>query len=295
MSENPVVSYGKFVVNRPWLVLLVSLIVVFSAGYGLKNIYFSSDYRVFFGEDNPQLAAQDDLERTYTKVDTVSIILKPKDGDVYNKDFLNLVHEYSERAWQVPYSIRVDSITNYQHTKSEEDDMIVEDLVEDPDSLDRQRLDLIRQVTLSEPSLINRLISQDGTATQIVITVETPDSSGSTLEKIVGPVRQMADDIRANHPDVHVALAGVVMLSNAFSEAAQHDMTTLFPLMYLLLALTIFMFLRSFLGMLSTMMVVFFSVITGVGIAGHLGWGLTSASVNSFVTIAKTIILIAIT
>ena len=285
MSENPVVSYGKFIVRRPWLVLVVSLIVVFSAGYGVKNIYFSSDYRVFFGPDNPQLAAQDELERTYTKVDTVSIILKPDDGDVYNKEFLNLVHEISEKSWQIPYSIRVDSITNYQHTRSEEDDMIVEDLVEEPESLVPQQLTLIRDVTLSEPSLINRLISNDGKATQIVITVETPDSSGSTLEKIVIPVREMAEEIRANHPDVHVALAGVVMLSTAFSEAAKHDMTTLFPLMYALLALTILLFLRSFLGMLSTMMVVFLSVITAIGIAGHLGWGLTSASVNSFVVI----------
>ena len=144
MSENPVVSYGKFIVRRPWLVLVVSLIVVFSAGYGVKNIYFSSDYRVFFGPDNPQLAAQDELERTYTKVDTVSFILKPHDGDVYNKDFLNLVYEISEKAWQIPYSIRVDSITNYQHTRSEEDDMIVEDLVEEPANLEQQQLALIR-------------------------------------------------------------------------------------------------------------------------------------------------------
>jgi len=92
-SNNPVVSYGSFVVRRPWLVLFLSLFVVFLSAYGAKNIYFSSDYRAFFGPDNPQLAAQDELENTYTKVDMVSVILKPSNGDIYNKEFLGLLFQ----------------------------------------------------------------------------------------------------------------------------------------------------------------------------------------------------------
>ncbi|MCF6215821.1 MAG: MMPL family transporter [Emcibacter sp.] len=284
-SNNPVVSYGNFVVRRPWLVLFLSLTVVLLSAYGAKNIYFSSDYRAFFGPDNPQLAAQDELENTYTKMDMVSVILKPLNGDIYNKEFLGLLYSLTEKSWQVPYAIRVDSLSNYQHTRSEEDDMIVEDLVEDPESLDQQQLDLIRKVSLSEPALINRLVSADGRTTQIIITIETPNSHKSTLNKIVSHVRAIAEDARVKNPDIHIALSGNVMLSNAFSESAQHDMTTLFPLMYGLIALTILLFIRSFTGMISTMVVVVLSVASAIGVAGHIGWGLNSVSVNSFVVI----------
>lgn len=99
---NPVVSYGQFVARRPWLVLVVSLLVVFLAGYGAKNIYFSTDYRIFFGPDNPQLAAQDELERTYTKVDTVSFIIRPDEGDVFNKRMLGLIKDLTERSGRFP-------------------------------------------------------------------------------------------------------------------------------------------------------------------------------------------------
>ena len=289
MTKNPVVSYGKFIVGNPWLVLLSSLIIVIFTAYGAKNLYFSSDYRAYFGPDNPQLAAQDELEHTYSKVDSISIILKPSSGDVYNEDILSLVYELTEKSWQAPYAIRVDSLSNYQHTKSEEDDMIVEDLVEDPTNIDQQQLDLIRNVSQSEPALLNRLISKDGKTTQIIVTVETPDTAESTLIKVVAYVRAMVADAQVNSADkgldVHMALSGNVMMSITFAEAAKHDMTVLFPLMYGLLALAILLFLRSFTGMLSTMLVVFMSVGLAVGTAGYIGWGLTGASVNCFVVI----------
>jgi len=285
VSKNPVVSYGNFIVNRPWFVLFASVFVVILLAYGVKNIYFSSDYRAFFGPDNPQLAAQDELEQTYSKVDTVSIVLKPDEGDIYNKKFLALVYELTEEAWQVPHAIRVDSLSNFQHTRAEEDDMIVEDLVADPAQLDQKQLDLIRTVSMTEPALLNRLVSRDGKTTQISITIEAPDTERTTLAKVVRQVREMAEVARAENPDVHIALSGNVMMSITFAEAAQHDMTTLFPLMYGLLALTILLFVRSLAGMVSTMLVVILSVVAAIGVAGYIGWGLNGVSVNSFVVI----------
>jgi len=285
MSENPVVSYGKFVAQRPWLVLFLSLIVVLISAYGVKNIYFSSDYRVFFGPDNPQLAAQDELERTYTKVDMVSVILKPDKGDIYHKEILGLIYDLTQKAWHVPYAIRVDSLSNYQHTISEDDDMIVENLVEDPESLDQEKLDFIRKVSLSEPTLLRRLISVDGKTTQIIITVEAPNTEKNTLRKVASEIREMVHDARQKNPNVHIALSGNVMLSTAFEEAAQHDMTTLFPLMYGLLALMILLLIRSFSGMISTMILVILSVTVAIGMAGHIGWGINSVSVNAFIVI----------
>lgn len=285
MSGNPLLSYGKFIARWPWLILIGCLIVVFSASYGAKFIYFSSDYRAFFGPDNPQLAAQDELERTYSKMDMVSIILKPDEGDIYTREFLGLLRELTEKSWQVPYAIRVDSLTNYQHTRADEDDLIVEDLAEEPSSLDPAQLNLIREISLTEPVLHNRLVSHDGRTTQIIITIEAPDNAESTLKKVVKYVRGMADAARREHPDVHIGLSGNVMMSITFAETAQHDMTTLFPLMYALLALTILIFIRSLAGMLSTMALVLLSIITAIGLGGHLGWGLNGVSVNSFVVI----------
>jgi len=283
--KNLNIAYGQFIVRWRWPVLILSVLFAFYAASGMKNLYFSSDYRIFFGPDNPQLAAQDALERTYTKVDMASFVIKPPEGEIFTREMLSLVRELTERAWQVPYAIRVDSITNFQNTKAEDDDLIVGDLVVEPEDLTDADLAEVKAIALREPTLVKRLIAEDGKTTQIMVTVETPDSESETVKKIVAPIREIAAEMREKYPGVRIALSGNIMMSMAFAEAAEGDMVNLFPVMFLLLALTIFIFLRSFMGMLASMSIVFLAVLSGVGAAGHLGWGLNSASVNSFVII----------
>ena len=57
-----------------------------------------------------------------------------------------------------PYSLRVDSISNYQHTGVDEDDLLVEDLYEFAEELDEQKLEAIRTIISTEPSIIGKFM-----------------------------------------------------------------------------------------------------------------------------------------
>ena len=118
-------SYGEWLVRWRYLVLLVSVVVVVAAASGAQFLTFKTDYRVFFSSDNPQLRAFEQLQNTYTKSDNVLFVLAPRDGKVFTPETLASVTRLTEAAWQIPYSIRVDSISNYQHTEAEADDLIV--------------------------------------------------------------------------------------------------------------------------------------------------------------------------
>ena len=68
--------------------------------------------------------------RTPTRRTTTSFfVLEPRDGGAFDADTLAAVEQLTEAAWQIPYAIRVDSVSNFQHTYAIEDDLIVEDLV----------------------------------------------------------------------------------------------------------------------------------------------------------------------
>ena len=82
--------------------------------------------------------------------------------------------DITERAWQIPFSSRVDSLTNHQHTVAEGDELQVGDLVEDAAELTQQDLDDIEQVALKEPALIHRLVSPESDITAINVTIELP-------------------------------------------------------------------------------------------------------------------------
>ena len=55
--------------------------------------------------------------------------MAPKNENVFDPDNLYILRELTKRLWQTPSSSRVDSITNFQWTRAEGDDIIISDLV----------------------------------------------------------------------------------------------------------------------------------------------------------------------
>ena len=146
-------NYAEFIIRHKWLTVLLSIVAIMSMGYGAQFLTFTNDYRVFFGEDNPQLVAFEDLQDTYSKNDNVMFLLVPKSGEVFSNETLKAVAWVTERAWETPHSSRVESLTNYQHTAAQGDDLVVEDLAYEPGNLSEEKLASIRDIALNEPVL----------------------------------------------------------------------------------------------------------------------------------------------
>ncbi|HJP37031.1 MAG TPA: RND transporter, partial [Gammaproteobacteria bacterium] len=127
--------YAGWVIRNRLLIVVVCLAVVAALGYGGAKLRFDTSYRVFFSDDNPELLAFENIENTYVKDDSVVMVVAPRDGNVFTRDTLTAIEELTAAAWQVPYSNRVDSITNFQYTEAQEDDLIVRDMAKDSQTL----------------------------------------------------------------------------------------------------------------------------------------------------------------
>ena len=232
------------------------------------------------------MQALEAFENTYTKDNNVFFVIAPKNGNVFTRETLAAVKELTEASWKMPHSSRVDSIANFQHTRAEEDDLIVEDLVQNTESLSKEDLKRIQQIALSEPLLVNRLISPSGHVTGVNVMILLPGESIKEVPEVAAFARKLADDFRKQYPGIDVYLAGGVMADNAFGEASQDDMSTLIPAMFLTLIIIVGLTLRSFMGTFTTLIIILISMLSGMGLAGWLRISITSASVN-----APTIIL----
>lgn len=278
---------GPWVIKYRWIIILLSFLLVLGAASGGRFLVFKADYRVFFSEDNPQLQAFDKLEKTYSRNDNVLFVLTPKDGNVFTRETLKAVETLTEKAWQIPYSIRVDSVSNFQHTRSEGDDLIVEDLVIDADKLSNSELIYIKNIATSEPLLKRRLVSPEGHVTSVSATIQLPRiDETKEVPEVVGFARKLADEMRILAPDVEVRLSGMVLMNNAFAESAQGDMASLVPLSFAVMFIVLLLLLRSFSTTFGTILVIFMSILTGMGVGGYIGFPLTGPSVS-----ATTIIL----
>ena len=167
-------NYAEFIIRHKYLTVILSIMTVMAMGFGSQFLTFTNDYRVFFGEDNPQLLAFEDLQDTYSKNDNVMFLLVPEDGEVFTNKTLTAVAWLTERAWETPHSSRVESLSNYQHTSAQEDDLLVEDLAYEPGDMSESELAKIRDIALNEPVLINRLISPKAHVTGVNVTIELP-------------------------------------------------------------------------------------------------------------------------
>ena len=272
-----------------WVVLIFMGICLFVAS-GAQHIKLATDYRVFFSEDNPWLLQFDELEATYTKADTLMFIISPKDEDVFTQETLTAVLETTDRVWQLPYVLRTDSISNYQHTEVDMDDLMVEDLVTEYDLYDdpelASRLAEIREVALNEPMLVKRLISEQGHVTAVVATTNMPGINQATeLPEMIAEARAMMAEMMVKYPNIEYRLSGNQAMNNAFSEASRYDLTTLFPITLAVILIGLWIFYRRVSAMIATLMVIIGSIAFSFGMIGWLGIPGTPPVLNSGIMI----------
>ena len=281
MKGSFIQRYISFVITHPWQIFILTLLVVMSAGSGGRFIEFTNDYRVFFSEENPELQAFEEMQNIYTKTDNVLFVIEPEGTDVFNFSTLNMIAELTELSWQIPYSTRVDSITNYQHTLAKDDDLLVGDLVDSSTNLSLEDISYVRGVALKEPLLVKRLISPSGHVTGVNVTIQLPGKSLTEVPEVAQFSRELKSKLEASYPNHRIHITGLAMMNNAFGESSQNDMTTLVPMMFLTIIVVLGILLRSFSATISSIVMIFFTIIFAMGLMGWMGWKLTPASASA--------------
>lgn len=273
----------------------IALTVLFTLP--IKNVFVEADYKIYFEDDDQHLMAHEEMQSIYTRTDSLAIILQPGDKNIFTQRNLAIIHKITETGWQTPYVIRVDSITNYQHTAADGDDLIVEDLVLDPEQLTENRIAQIESIALGEKSLVNRLISSDSSTALINITVEMPldidlnadpetqkqqraERDGAHL-KIVEFGREIVAETKNQYPDLEMHLSGVSVITNSFNESMLKDMSTLIPLMYIAIIVILAVFLRSIGSIIGTLLVIACASCVGVASAVWFGYALNTVNMVS--------------
>ena len=287
LNETAIERYTRGVLRWRWPVLLTSIALIAAAAIGAIHLRFIQEYRVFFGPDNPQLVAFDAVENTYTKNDNLFFIIEPPSdhNDAFTRETLSIVEQLTEEAWRIPFAIRVDSVSNFQYSWAEADDLIVENLVVSAEEKTAAELAGIREISLDEPMLRNRLVPPATDVVGLNVTLQFPRLEMDETVRSAERARLLATEIEEAHPGYRVRMTGMAMLNNAFQESAIRDLATLTPLMYVVITLTLVLLLRSFAGTVSTLTIVGMSVVGALGLAGWAGLALTPPSVASITMI----------
>ena len=107
-GEDGIVGrYTGWIIRNRWLVIVVSIVGIAALSTGARHLRPQQNYRIFFGPNNPQLAAFDALEKVYTKIDNHLYVVHNPEGSIFTAAVLSAVRELTDAGWQIPHSTRV--------------------------------------------------------------------------------------------------------------------------------------------------------------------------------------------
>lgn len=274
-------SYINLLFRFRWLVMTLAILVCVAFGSGAEKLKFSSDYRDFFEPDNPKLVAFEALQQKYAKHNNAFIAIAPENGSVFSPETLEALHEFTHGAWKLPHVSRVDSLTNFQHIKGVNDELIVRDLVQDPKQLDAAAVEDIRTIASREKELVGVLLSKDHAVAGINLSLTETATTDTGKPELAKALAELIDAIKEDHPNLSFHVSGSVMIDRAFDTEAENDVNTLYPIMMLVLVALTWFFMRSIPATVGTVICIILASIASLGAAGWMGIKITAISVTA--------------
>lgn len=268
-----------------WLFFLFSIAVMVFAGAGLQRMTFDGSPRAFFAKDNTEYNRFEGLEDTYGSDFKVFVMMSAKEGSMLDPANLRALQELEDKAWKLPFSRRVDSITTYQYTYSQDDELYVEDLFGDELLDDPAIMAQRKAVALNDPDIVNRLISSDGKHASMIISLTLTYAKSQSPEAVdlVDRINALAEDIETQYPNVEIALTGNLLSTVYNLEVASSDMGVIVPVMFGLMFLILGLLLRSVSAVIVTLVIAIGSALGALGIASWLGITFSILSINAVI------------
>ncbi len=258
----------------------VGVLILLVSGIGLQWLAFSTDNRDFFGSTNPEIQAVERLEDVYAQSDSL-LFAFVADRDLCTPAFLQQLRGFTEEAWLMPDVLRVDSVTNFNHSYSEDDDIIVEALVPEDGDLTEEDARRVRDIALVSDELVNRLVAPDCHALGLFVDLIPDDNASLPRPDMAERAQAMKADWQAALPDVSVHVTGGVIGGAAINEAALRDLFGLVPLAFASVMLLMVLGLGTLSGWLGTVLVTLGGTVATLGFAGWLGIAMIPATAVS--------------
>jgi len=266
---------------RWFIVVIIPLITILMAS-SLKNLAFEGSYRIWFDEKSKILTDYDNFRAIFGNDDAITISFRTEDG-IFTKEALHSIDNITKKLWETHYIARVDSITNYQYVHSDKeypDEVLVEDFIEDIDSLSQKDLEEKRSIALTQDMIRGKLISSDAKTTMIVgrMTPKAGDDPEVSFKLRNAALDIVAPEAKKNGYKFH--LGGGPAINTSFIEIAQHDGGTFTPAVIVVAMLVLLLIFRKFSSMLMSIVVVIFTFLIVLSIQVMLGFKLNNFTAN---------------
>lgn len=276
--------YLTAIIHHPLRVLCVVALLVCISALGVLKLTFTSDFRAYFSDANPQLRAFEAMETRFSRQDSLFVLVS-SERSLFDAQTLDVIADLTDTGWRLPYVTRVDSLTNFQYTDVIDDDLLIDnfythssEVMDDTsdNSARNKPFAELQAIATSDPDMLLKLVSADGRVTGINLTLNLPKAdSAAASEQAVEAARQWLAPYRNAYPELRFDLGGSATSNVTMGEAIAQDISSLLIISFAVMLIIMLVLLRTLSGVMLVTALIGMSVLITMGLFGWLGYQLT--------------------
>ncbi|MCF8059744.1 MAG: MMPL family transporter [Bacteriovoracaceae bacterium] len=262
-------KWATFIVEKPYKALGLFLFILLILLPGVFSIESKWSPRIWFDEDHPQIEKLNRFEQQFGSDTFISLGFYHPAG-VFQKEVLETIRNVTEDMWLVKDVIRVESLSNYNMIRAEEDDIIINPFFNENISYAPENLEKLKREALADDVLPDFFLSKDATYT-ILYAYLIPGLGGKepNFVKAIEDTRKITTKYETK--DLRIYLTGPAAANDAFREVSSSDNIKLIPFMFSFIVILLFIQFRSFSAIILSLGLIGTTIGVTFGLMGHLG------------------------
>ncbi len=255
------------------LILITMLVVLLSIS--LKDLAFEGSYRIWFDPSSKIMKDYDKFRSTFSGDDTFIVAFEDKEG-IFREKPITTILELTQKFKMIDGVQKVNSLTNYQQIRSEDDDVMVEDFIYDS----KEDLKAKKQIATHDKLILHQLINDDATATMIAVKLASSVGADEEVNLyVMKQLEQIRDEYEAK-TGYTFYISGLSAITASLVNVAVHDALVLIPLAVVIVVVLLFLLFRDPIGVAVPAVVIVFTFLLVLSMQMLLGHKLNNFTVN---------------
>jgi predicted RND superfamily exporter protein len=249
----------------PWLIVaLIGAVTVFFA-LQLPRAELDNNNLRFVPEDDEARRVSAEIDDTFGSSLFILVALERREGSVFEEAFLRRLRDFVDRVEGIGIVDPVTSMVSSDYITGADDAILVEKLVPPEFSGSGEEIAVLKERLLSWGIYRRSLISDDFSATQVLVPLNIPPEDAGDPEVVASfiHIRDMAREMFAGIAEVYVT--GLPVISATINEAVRADLLLMVPLVILVVLVALFFSFRRLSAVLLPTLTVVVAVIWSMG------------------------------
>lgn len=269
-------AWADFVIAQRLGILLLAVLLIPVLLLTGKPIPFDNTTERYFVEGDPTLqdfAVVLDLfgDNEYVIIGIESL---QSESGVFTPEIFSVIDGLTDFLESHRHVTQVRSLTNYQYTHADGDDLRTEDLVADIDALieDPSLLNDISAIVRNEPLMLGTLISEDFAHARITARVEYRNYTAEHKMELARELYAYIESENLQSDSYALHLSGQALMTERFETLAEEDLSLLLPLMALVMTIVLYIGFRSVAAAILPWLVIAVGILSVQEIQSYLGF-----------------------